>query len=35
MSSVTSRNDFVMKKYYVKKQAAYFTVWNKITRKNK
>jgi hypothetical protein len=34
MSSVTSRNDFAMQKNSVKKQGAFFTVCNNITRKN-
>jgi hypothetical protein len=34
MSSLTSRNDFVMQKYSVEKHGAFFTESNKITRKN-
>jgi hypothetical protein len=34
ISSVTSRNDFIMQNYSLKKQETIFTVHIKITRKN-
>jgi hypothetical protein len=34
ISSVSSRSDFIMQNYYVKKQGAIFTVRIKIKRKN-